>query len=186
MGSRVQEVRATAGPFVEAARLWLANNPCWEAQAVLSPVLPGPLAVWLKRKVLEAGVEPVMADPFSGAAPRMGAYGLALCASGTACLEAALAGAAPVIGYRCDRLSAFVAKMLLRTDHIGLPNIILGRRAFPELVQGDLRPQRVVEALSFLCDNRSARLACVEVRDRLRVDDNRSFGERVVRMLVDL
>jgi len=186
MGSRVQEVRATAGPFLEAACTWQRDNPDWEVHAVVSPALPERWERWLTQRVETAGVRCVMADRRVGAAPRMHAYGLALCASGTACLEAALAGVPPVIGYRCDAFSAFVARRLLLTPHIGLPNIVLGGRVFPELVQRDLRADRVVAALSCLRDDQGARASCGRVREILELDDGLSFGDRVARMLAEM
>ena len=186
MGSRVQEVRATAGPFLEAARTWQRDNADWEVHAVVSPALPARWERWLMRRVEAAGVRCVMADRRVGAAPRMHEYGLALCASGTACLEAALSGVPPVIGYRCDAFSAFVARRLLLTPHIGLPNIVLGERAFPELVQRDLCADRVVAALSGLRDAEGARASCRRVREILDLDDGLSFGDRVARMLAEM
>ena len=185
MGSRVQEVRATAGPFLAAARTWMRDNPTWEVQAVVSPALPARWERWLMERVEAAGVGHVMADRQVGAAPLMREYGLALCASGTACLEAALSGIPPVIGYRCDPLSAFVARRLLLTPHIGLPNIVLGERAFPELVQGELRADRVVAALSCLRDHEEARTACRRVREVLSLRDGLSFGSRVAGLLAE-
>jgi len=186
MGSRVQEVRATAGPFIEAARIWQTKNRNWDVQAVLSPALPSPCEHWLRHEIDKAGVELVVADPLFGAAPRLSNYDLAMCASGTACLEAALAGVPPVIGYRCDRVSALLAKMLLRTAHIGLPNIVLGRRAFPELLQGDLTPQTIVQALAMLHASNDAHRACARVRAMMLLDDGMSFGERIVEMLLTM
>ena len=45
-------------------------------------------------------------------------------ASGTATLEAALLGTPHVIGYMADPVSARIARHLLLTDHVGLPNIV--------------------------------------------------------------
>ncbi len=186
MGSRVQEVRATAGPFVEAARAWQRGNADWEVEAVVSPALPSRWRQWLVERVNAAGMRHVMADKRDGAAARMQQYGLALCASGTACLEAALSGVPPVIGYRCDPLSAFVARRLLLTPHIGLPNVLLGERVFPELVQGDLRPDRIMAALSGLREDERARAACRRVRELLVLNDGLSFGRRVAGMVGEM
>ena len=43
-----------------------------------------------------------------------------------------------VIMYRVSPLTFAVARLLVRVEHIGMPNIILGRRVFPELIQGDV------------------------------------------------
>jgi lipid-A-disaccharide synthase len=61
-----------------------------------------------------------------------------LTASGTATLEAALLGMPMVICYRMSPLSFTLAKRVVSTRWIGLPNIVSGRSVVPELVQGDV------------------------------------------------
>jgi lipid-A-disaccharide synthase len=65
---------------------------------------------------------------------------------GTASLEAALAGAAPVVTYRMGRLGFALARRLVRLENIALPNILLGRRAFPELLQDEVSADGVAES----------------------------------------
>ena len=38
--------------------------------------------------------------------------------------------------------------MLVRVEHIGMPNIILERRVFPELLQGDVSCDNLVAAVN--------------------------------------
>jgi lipid-A-disaccharide synthase len=85
-------------------------------------------------------------DARQGIASLLPAFEVALCASGTASLEAALAGAAPVVAYRLDAVAWQIARRLVITPHIALPNVLLGRRAFPELLQGEVSPARVAAA----------------------------------------
>jgi lipid-A-disaccharide synthase len=73
-----------------------------------------------------------------------------LVASGTASLEAGLIGLPHAIAYRLDAPSAALARHLIRTGHVGLPNIVLGRRAVPEILQGDLSVPRLVAHLGRL------------------------------------
>jgi lipid-A-disaccharide synthase len=75
-----------------------------------------------------------------------------LVASGTASLEASLLGLPHVIAYRMDPPSAAIARQLIRTDHIGLPNIVLGWRAVPEVLQRQLEPVRLTAHLLRLWD----------------------------------
>jgi lipid-A-disaccharide synthase len=67
-----------------------------------------------------------------------------LIASGTATLEAGLIGLPHVIAYRADRLTATLARYLIRTPHVGLPNLVVGRRVCPEVLQDDLTVPRLV------------------------------------------
>lgn len=65
----------------------------------------------------------------------------ALVASGTATLEAGLIGTPMVIVYRVNRLTAWLAKRLLRVPYIGLINIVAGRQVVPELLQEAVSPR---------------------------------------------
>lgn len=71
----------------------------------------------------------------------------ALVASGTATLETALLGTPMVIMYRVSALTFAVARLLVRVEHIGMPNIVLEQRVFPELLQGDVTCDNLVAAV---------------------------------------
>jgi lipid-A-disaccharide synthase len=98
---------------------------------------------------------------------------LGLVCSGTATLEAALAGLPMLIFYRGNWINGLVAKALLEIDRVGLPNIVLGgdAPAYPELIQRDASAARLArEALALLEDDSAlARLrdAGRDVRARL-------------------
>jgi lipid-A-disaccharide synthase len=77
---------------------------------------------------------------------------LGLIASGTATLEAGIIGLPHVIAYRMDRLTAAVARRVIRTDHVGLPNLVLGNRVCPEVLQDQLSAERLVAHLERLWD----------------------------------
>lgn len=96
---------------------------------------------------------------------------VAVAASGTATLETALLGTPTVIVYKVATLTYLAAKILVKIPFIGLPNIIAGRRIFPELLQDEATPDTVAAAaLRFLQDTaaRAAALADLEdMRSRL-------------------
>ncbi len=71
-------------------------------------------------------------------------------ASGTASLEAALAGLPHVVVYKVNPLTFYIAKKVVRLSRISLPNIIAGDEVVPELLQGEANAERVVEALEAL------------------------------------
>lgn len=80
-------------------------------------------------------------------------------ASGTATLDAALAGLPFVAVYRMQFLSYLIARALVRVDHIALPNLIAGSRIVPELVQRDCTSTAIAEVVgSFLNDPSRAEL----------------------------
>jgi len=59
----------------------------------------------------------------------------AIVASGTASLETAFIGTPLVVIYKISFLSYLIGKILVRIDHLAMPNLILGERAVPELIQ---------------------------------------------------
>ena len=70
--------------------------------------------------------------------------------SGTATLEAAILRSAPVICYKTSPFNYFVISKMLKTKLIGIPNLLLSRMAFPELIQSECSPQNVLDSLNAL------------------------------------
>ncbi len=74
-------------------------------------------------------------------------------ASGTVTLQAALVGTPMVLAYRVSRLTALLARMLLKVEYVGLVNLVAGRGVVPELLQADVTAERLGdEALRLLTD----------------------------------
>jgi lipid-A-disaccharide synthase len=83
----------------------------------------------------------------------LGAAHLALVASGTATVEAALAAVPTVIVYRVSPLTFAVARWLIRVEHVGMANLLAGERVFPELIQDDFTPAHLArEVLNLIKD----------------------------------
>ncbi len=79
---------------------------------------------------------------------------LALVASGTATLEAAMTVTPMVIIYKVSFVSYLLAKLMVSTPNIGLVNLVAGRQIVPELIQGDAEPWRLSqEGLKILKNN---------------------------------
>ncbi|MBU1230412.1 MAG: lipid-A-disaccharide synthase [Proteobacteria bacterium] len=64
-----------------------------------------------------------------------------LAASGTVTLEAALIGTPLVMSYRFSRLSYAIGKMVVKVKFGSLPNLILDREVYPELIQDRARAE---------------------------------------------
>jgi lipid-A-disaccharide synthase len=71
----------------------------------------------------------------------------ALVKSGTVTLEAALEGTPEVVAYRTSLVTWWLARALLRVEHVSLPNLIAGERIVPELLQGAATPEALAAAL---------------------------------------
>lgn len=104
----------------------------------------------------------------------MAACDAVLVASGTATLEAALFKRPMVIGYRVPALTYGLMRRRALIQDIGLPNILLGRRVVPELIQQEASPERLANAVrSWLADAAgSARLSAQfqQLHERLRLN----------------
>jgi lipid-A-disaccharide synthase len=121
-------------------------------------------------------------DPQIGAMGVLRAFDASLCASGTVSLEAALSRAVPVIAYRVGVTTELAARMLVTTPDVALPNVLLGRRAFTELLQREVHAARIAQALADALDRRPALLAaCDEVEAAL--GDHRAPSVEVARLL---
>lgn len=180
-GSRGHEVRAHLSPMLGAVQALRRRGSVGSAAVVLAPSLDGATRAWVWTRALAAGVVPA-GVPLPAVA--RGAR-VALAASGTATLECAALGLPPVIVYRTDALTYGVARRLVRVPHIGLPNLVLGREAFPELLQGAVTAEAIARAARVVLGAHAARLRdCEEVRARLASPTGTGMpSERVAAML---
>jgi lipid-A-disaccharide synthase len=96
---------------------------------------------------------------------------LLIAASGTVTLEGAILGKPMIIIYKVSLPSSWVARALVRLDHIGLVNLVAEKEIAPELLQRDVNPQRISdEALRILRDpilSRKMAESMKEVRQKL-------------------
>ncbi|MDC3959418.1 lipid-A-disaccharide synthase [Polyangium jinanense] len=185
-GSRAGEITRLAPLFCEAASMLTARGDVDEARVLVAPWLDARARGELERAARRAGVEIAEADAEHGASPLLSAFDLALCASGTACLEAALAGLPTVIGYRVDPLTYALARRLVRTPHIGLPNVLLGRRAYPELLQDAVTNRSLAATAAALMNDAQKARAKADARALdalLRPPSPGPFGARVAALL---
>jgi lipid-A-disaccharide synthase len=73
----------------------------------------------------------------------MRASDLMLIASGTATLEAACLGTPMIVVYKMLPLSWRILKTLVKLEFSGLPNVIAGREIVPELLQNQVKADRM-------------------------------------------
>ena len=101
---------------------------------------------------------------------------LALAASGTVTVEAALLGTPMVTFYKVTAASWFVGKFLVRVPFYSMVNLIAGRSVVPELMQSRMTGEAIAaEARRLLADEHARaemRAGLAEVRSRLSGDGN--------------
>src|SRR5690348_499313 len=81
----------------------------------------------------------------------------AIVSSGTATVEAALLGTPMVIVYRVSRMTAAIARRLVKTRFFGMVNLISGEQVAPELIQDAFTADALATELRRLLESREAR-----------------------------
>lgn len=185
-GSRAGEIARLAPVLCEAAARLVRSGAADAAHVVAAPGLAASARASLGRHALAHGLV-VIAAPPEGASSLLTAFDLAICASGTACLEAALAAVPTVVAYRLDPVAYAVACRLVRTPFVALPNVLLGEPALPELLQADATADRVAARASALLAAADARDRAASIASRLRAllepPGPARFGERLAALL---
>jgi lipid-A-disaccharide synthase len=139
-----------------------------DGRVLLASSLDPVTRAWACATAEAARVEVVSVDPRAGMGYALPAFDAALCASGTASLECVLARVVPVVCYRVGWATELGARAFVKTPYVALPNILLGRDAFPELLQRSATAERMSDALANVLDQRESFLgACAEVEASL-------------------
>jgi lipid-A-disaccharide synthase len=160
-GSREREVRSLLPTMAAAAQAAAARLPR-HPRIVVSRVPDLPLELYRAATDL-----PLVEGRWRELCARARAGCLA---SGTATLEAGLIGLPHAICYRMDPLSAALARHVLLTDHVGLPNLVCGRRVCPEVLQEQFTVPRLTAHLLRLWEGprrAECRTGLAELRPRL-------------------
>jgi lipid-A-disaccharide synthase len=92
----------------------------------------------------------------------LAAADLALVASGTATLEAALFKTPMVITYRQSALTWALMRWMFYLPYVGLPNVLAGEKLVPELIQDDANPAALAGALLALLRDSAAQRRQIE------------------------
>ncbi|KJY75565.1 lipid-A-disaccharide synthase [Vibrio coralliilyticus] len=139
-GSRGSELKMLAGPFIETCRRLHHKHPdlgfvvalvnqkrreqfeqVWQE---LAPELDFKLVNDTARNVITAS-------------------DVVMLASGTVALECMLIKRPMVVGYRVNALTAFIARQMLKTKYVSLPNILAEQELVKELLQEDCTPENL-------------------------------------------
>ncbi|MDA0913197.1 MAG: lipid-A-disaccharide synthase [Bacteroidetes bacterium] len=141
-GSRIQELRKMLPVFVEAV----------DRLPQFQPVIAG--APGLSLPAYSLAVSKGIPVVFDQSKELMQLAQVGLVTSGTASLEAALIGLPQVIAYRTSGMTYQMAKVLVKSKWIGLPNILLEKSAVPELIQSQCTSTNLVHQVLKLHDGK--------------------------------
>jgi lipid-A-disaccharide synthase len=177
-GSRAEEIRLNLPEMVRAAAL-LQKQGDYEFLLPLAPTLTETQRAEVRTMLPEVPRITVTND----ARATLQHARASIVASGTATVEAALIGNPFVVIYRVSPLSYAVARRVVDVPHVAMVNLIAGRRAVPELIQGDFTAENVVSQLRPLLDegqSRAGMLASLhEISGMLKAEGNRG-GESAI------
>ncbi|MEB3349477.1 MAG: lipid-A-disaccharide synthase [Cyanobacteriota bacterium] len=175
-GSRRSEVRLLLPDLLDAAQRLKTDG--WQVVLLQAPTLGEAELSRLAGRPL--GVPVVRDDTYN----LLAAADAGLITSGTATLEAALLGCPPVIVYRLSWLSFQLARLLIGRRLIGLPNVVLNRLVFPELIQHDVSAGSLVRAVQALQADR-ARIAA-DLQELRSTMGSAGASERAAELLLEL
>ena len=150
-GSRVSEVQFLGDLFLDAAEKAIATiNPGGRSYPSAVIVIP---CVNDKIQSLLAGIVEKKTRTDVRLVEGNSKYVIAasdvvLTKAGTSTLETLLLGRPMVVSYRLGRFSYWIAKRLIQSEFVALPNILAGCSLVPELLQNDATPHRLGNALA--------------------------------------
>jgi len=138
-GSRKSEILHMMPIFIQAAERIFTSNP---NTFFLIPAASDELKALIQNTLDQTSLNYQLTS--STAKDYLSISKIAIVTSGTASLEAAVLGSLPIICYKTNPFNYAVLSRMIKTPFIGLPNLLLQKPLFPELVQHELTPEAIV------------------------------------------
>ncbi len=166
-GSRINEVRAILPGLLDAVRIIHARSPATQFLLARAPHLPDDLfidiGVGIGGGIDAAG--PAISVIANATDDVLGAADVALLASGTVTVQAALRECPMVVVYRVSPITYRLGRPFVQVNTFAMANLVAGRQVVPELMQDDFTPDAVANhALALLEDPRRADAMRAELR----------------------
>ena len=153
-GSRQKEVTANLPVMLDAATRLTLNRKLQFVVAVAPTIDPR----WLETTLLECYVgRATVRTAVHATYDAMQHSEVAVVASGTATLEAALRERPMVVVYRVSALTWLVGKLLVNVPYYCMVNILAKKELVPELMQHDFNAANVAARVEYLLDHPEAR-----------------------------
>ncbi|BCK09642.1 Lipid-A-disaccharide synthase [Vibrio cholerae] len=181
-GSRGSEMKMLAEPFIATCQKLQARYP--ELSFVVALVNAKRRAqfeeVW---KLVAPELNFVLVD--DTARNVITAADAVMLASGTVALECMLLKRPMVVGYRVNAFTAFLAKRLLKTPYVSLPNILAGEELVKELLQDDCTVDNLYHEVSRLLesDNQALMDKFTEMHQWIRKDADQQAAQAVLHLI---
>jgi lipid-A-disaccharide synthase len=153
-GSRKQEVAANLPVMLDAATRLTLHHQLQFIVAIAPTIDPG----WLETTLLECYVGRATVRPAVHATyDALQHADVAVVASGTATLEAALRERPMVVVYRVSPITWLVGKFLVDVPFYSMVNILAKKEIVPELMQHDFNAANVAARVEYLLEHPEAR-----------------------------
>ncbi len=167
-GSRKTEAAFNLPAMIEAAGRLASSRPVQFVIAAAPTLDPD----WLQSLVARCCGDKALARILSNAThDALQHADVAVVASGTATIEAALCECPMVVVYRVSAFTALCAKLMIDVPFYSMVNLLAGRAVVPELLQNDFDAAGVEARVQALLDDKEARNQMVqdlrEVKARL-------------------
>ncbi|MBT0720164.1 lipid-A-disaccharide synthase [Rosenbergiella collisarenosi] len=158
-GSRASEVDMLSADFLRAAVILRERYP--DLEIVVPAANPHRAEQFL---AIKKEIAPTLALHLIEGKARevMIASDAAILASGTAALECMLAKCPMVVGYRMKPFTFWLAKRLVKTEWVSLPNLLAGRELVKERLQEACTPEQLATDLAPLLDDSAERRELLE------------------------
>lgn len=190
-GSRNNEIKNLAEIFIATAAQIHQERPGIKfITALLNPQHKKNMQMLVERyapKLPISYVEKNMDALSSVSHEVMAAADVVLVTSGTATLETMLFKRPMVIAYRMGHLTYQIARYLVKTPFIGLPNILANEKLVPEFIQHEVTVENIKSALLNYVDH-PEKISVLEntflsIHQQLKGDANRKAAQAVVELV---
>lgn len=180
-GSRANEVRFLGDTFLAAAQQLCQRHPA------LHVVIPAATADRRREISTLLANYPLLAERTTlldgQAREAMVASDIVLLASGTAALEAMLCHRSMVVAYKMAPATHWLAKRLVKTRWVSLPNLIAQETLVPELIQDAASAEAIANQLSAMLADEDSRYALearfAEIHASLQRNASRRAAEAI-------
>lgn len=191
VGSRGSEVEFLSAPFLQAATLLKQQFPDIQ---FLVPLVNEKRRAQFEQIKAEIAPELEMHLLDGQSRQAMIAAEATLLASGTAALECMLCKSPMVVGYRMKATTYFLAKRLVKTEYISLPNLLANEMLVPEMIQEECEAKKLAQKMAvYLSQQEEAvqkrhRLIqrFVDLHQLIQCDADKQAAQSVIDLLEDV
>ena len=182
-GSREGEVQRLAPVFLDTVRLC---NKQWPGLKTFIPC-----ANPQRKKQIDSILKQSFSDldvTLIDGHPRqvMTAADCLLMASGTASLEGMLLKKPMVVAYRMAPISYAIISRMLKAPYISLPNLLAEKELVPEILQNDVRPDRLFAEILRLLNSNDDRQEILDTWQSIHLDLQRDANATAATAVLDL